>query len=349
MTENKCVKTYTPAGVLVTGGAGFIASHVANNLVQKYPDVRVVVIDKLSYCSSLQNLANVLDKPNFKFVSGNILSLDLLKYVVETERIDTILHFAAQTHVDVSFGDSIRVAEDNINGTHALLEVSKATKIRRFIFVSTDEVYGDISHFTGRANEEDGALLSPTNPYAASKAAAEMLVVAYGRSFGLKYIITRGNNVYGPHQYPEKLVPKFYSLAQLHRNLPVHGDGEVTRSYLHVSDVVRAFDIILHFGKDGEVYNIATDDERSVLSVAHDICAHTGQSSEDLIEHVADRAYNDRRYFIDHAKLKALGWKQEVSWPVGLKETLDWYASIDMTKYWGDVTSALAAHPIRKC
>ena len=237
---------YEPKAILITGAAGFIASHVANRIVRLYPQYKVVVLDKLDYCSNLKNLDAARAYPNFKFVKGDIASADLVNYVLLTEGIDTIMHFAAQTHVDNSFGNSFEFTKNNIYGTHVLLESCRvAGTIRRFIHVSTDEVYGETSADALVGNNE-GSRLLPTNPYSATKAGAEMLVMAYGQSYNLPYITTRGNNVYGPNQFPEKLIPKFLLLAMEGKNLPIHGDGSNVRSYLYCEDVAEAFDVVLH-------------------------------------------------------------------------------------------------------
>jgi UDP-glucose 4,6-dehydratase len=197
-----------------------------------------------------------------------------------------------------------------------------------------------------KANVEAASLLEPTNPYSATKAGAEMLVMAYGRSYGLPYVITRGNNVYGPHQYPEKAIPKFIMLARNGARIPIHGDGQATRSYMHVADAASAFDTILHKGELKGVYNIGAHEERTVLSVARDIGVALGVDIDKTITHVQDRKFNDRRYFIDCSKLLALGWTQKVSWEEGLKETIEWYTKNDeKSGYWGNLSGALVAHP----
>jgi UDP-glucose 4,6-dehydratase len=284
---------------------------------------------------------------NFKFVKGDVGSADLMTYVMRSEQIDTVMHFAAQTHVDNSFGNSFEFTENNIRGTHVLLETIKTLgTIKRFLHVSTDEVYGESSYEMDKANVEAASLLEPTNPYSATKAGAEMLVMAYGRSYGLPYVITRGNNVYGPHQYPEKAIPKFIMLARNGARIPIHGDGQATRSYMHVADAASAFDTILHKGELKGVYNIGAHEERTVLSVARDIGVALGVDIDKTITHVQDRKFNDRRYFIDCSKLLALGWTQKVSWEEGLKETIEWYTKNDeKSGYWGNLSGALVAHP----
>lgn len=333
--------------ILLTGGAGFIASHVARLLATKYPHYKIIVLDKLDYCASLKNLESVKHLLNIEFVQGDIRSVDLLNHIFNSKRIDTVLHFAAQSHVDNSFGNSFEFTKNNIEGTHALLEASRlAGTVKQFLHVSTDEVYGESSFELDASNTEHASLLAPTNPYSATKAGAEMIVMAYGRSYGLPFMITRGNNVYGPGQYPEKAIPKFSILAKMGKKLSIHGDGVATRSYMHVYDAASAFDIILHYGKNSNVYNIGANEERTVLSVARDICEIVGRDSREAITHVRDRSFNDRRYFIDCSKLLALGWNQKKTWQEGLRETVQWYVTQDLTCYWDDFSSALCAHPV---
>ncbi|KAL0399509.1 UNVERIFIED_CONTAM: trifunctional UDP-glucose [Sesamum radiatum] len=337
------MSSFTPKNILITGAAGFIASHVANRLVRNYPDYKIVVLDKLDYCSNLKNLLPSNPSPNFKFVKGDIGSADLVNYLLITENIDTIMHFAAQTHVDNSFGNSFEFTKNNIYGTHVLLEACKVTgQIRRFIHVSTDEVYGETDEDAVVGNHEASQLL-PTNPYSATKAGAEMLVMAYGRSYGLPVITTRGNNVYGPNQFPEKLIPKFILLAMRGKTLPIHGDGSNVRSYLYCEDVAEAFEVVLHKGEVGHVYNIGTKKERRVIDVAKDICKLFNMDPDKSIEFVENRPFNDQRYFLDDQKLKNLGWSERTTWEEGLKKTMEWYTS--NPDWWGDVSGALIPHP----
>ncbi|CAM0949088.1 unnamed protein product [Alopecurus aequalis] len=335
--------TYEPKNILITGAAGFIASHVANRLVRSYPHYKIVVLDKIDYCSNLKNLNPSRSSPNFKFVKGDIASADLVNFLLITESIDTIMHFAAQTHVDNSFGNSFEFTKNNIYGTHVLLEACKVTgQIRRFIHVSTDEVYGETDEDAVVGNHEASQLL-PTNPYAATKAGAEMLVMAYGKSYGLPVITTRGNNVYGLNQFPEKLIPKFILLAMRGLSLPIHGDGSNVRSYLYCEDVAKAFEVVLHKGEVGQVYNIGTLKERRVIDVASDICKQFGLDTKKVIKFVDNRPFNDQRYFLNDQKLKKLGWSESTSWEEGLKKTIEWYTS--NPDYWGDVSGALLPHP----
>uniref|UniRef100_M4DYI2 NAD(P)-binding domain-containing protein n=1 Tax=Brassica campestris TaxID=3711 RepID=M4DYI2_BRACM len=317
--------TYKPKNILITGAAGFIASHVANRLVRTYPDYKIVVLDKLDYCSNLKNLNPSKSSPNFKFVKGDIASDDL-------------------TRVDNSFGNSFEFTKNNIYGTHVLLEACKVTgqQIRRFIHVSTDEVYGETDEDASVGNHEASQLL-PTNPYSATKAGAEMLVMAYGRSYGLPVITTRGNNVYGPNQFPEKLIPKFMLLAMNGKPLPIHGDGSNVRSYLYCEDVAEAFEVVLHKGEVNHVYNIGTTRERRVIDVANDISKLFGTDPDSTIQFVENRPFNDQRYFLDDQKLKKLGWSERTTWEEGLRKTMEWYT--ENPDWWGDVTGALLPHP----
>ncbi|XP_027063112.1 trifunctional UDP-glucose 4,6-dehydratase/UDP-4-keto-6-deoxy-D-glucose 3,5-epimerase/UDP-4-keto-L-rhamnose-reductase RHM1-like [Coffea arabica] len=335
--------TYKPENILITGAAGFIASHVVNRLIRNHPSYKIVVLDKLDYCSNEKNLNPSRSSPNFKFVKGDIASADLVNHILLTESIDTLMHFAAQTHVDNSFGNSFEFTQNNIYGTHVLLEACKvAGNIKRFIHVSTDEVYGETDEDAVVGNHEASQLL-PTNPYSATKAGAEMLVMAYGRSYGLPVITTRGNNVYGPNQFPEKLIPKFILLAMKGHNLPIHGDGSNVRSYLYCEDVAEAFEIILHKGEVGHVYNIGTDKERSVLDVTSDICRLFSLDPNAVIKFVNNRPFNDQRYFLNHEKLNNLGWSERTTWEEGLRKTMEWY--VKNPDWWGDVSGALVPHP----
>lgn len=335
---------YVPKNIFLTGGAGFIASHVAILLCKKYPQYNIVVYDKLDYCACVDNiLEEVGDLPNFKFVKGDICSPDLVSYVFKENEIDTIMHFAAQTHVDNSFGNSFAFTESNIYGTHVLLETAKCCPtIKRFIHVSTDEVYGEGEDFETDPMKEDH-ILEPTNPYAATKAGAEFLVKSYFRSFKLPVLITRGNNVYGPHQFPEKLIPKFTNQLMKDMPLTIHGDGSNTRNFLFVKDVATAFDCILHKGTPGHVYNIGGQNEIANIDVAKTLLKIFGKDEEKYIQYVPDRKFNDLRYTINSSKLHELGWTEKTSWEDGLKETVEWYKK--NTSRYGNIDAALVAHP----
>jgi len=338
--------TFVPACMLVTGGAGFIGSHVVTRLVKKYPASKVIVLDNLRYCSSMNNLESVLDADNFEFVLGSINSADLVAHILKTKLVDCILHFAAETHVDNSFGNSFAFTTTNILGTHVLLEAAKqcGEQIKRFIHVSTDEVYGE-SKDSDKFLEK--SVLEPTNPYAATKASAELLVKAYHRSFNLPVIISRGNNVYGPNQYPEKVIPKFISQLMRGRRLTIHGTGETRRNLLFIDDVADAFLCLLENAMPGETVNIGGNHEYSVWEIAQKILKTFGLDSEadQHIEFVEDRKFNDTRYNIDCSKLQLLGWKQKIDFDHGLKLTVDFY--LKNPNYWGSrVSNSLEAHPV---
>lgn len=334
---------YAPKNILITGGAGFIGSHVVLLLVKKYPHLKIVNFDRLDYCSCLENLSEIKAYPNYKFVKGNICSSDLVNFVLQAEEIDTIMHFAAQTHVDNSFGNSFQFTQNNIMGTHVMLESAKIAGIKRFIHVSTDEVYGEQRMDQEAMSEEQ--VLEPTNPYAATKAGAEFLAKSYLRSFGMPIIITRGNNVYGPHQYPEKLIPKFINQLMRGQKVTMHGTGANTRNFLFVEDVARAFELILFKGSIGLVYNIGGTNEKTNLEVAQQLISKMGYEGReaDMMQFVVDRAFNDLRYHINSDRLMALGWREEVTWQDGINKTVDWYRT--NSSRFGNIEAALVAHP----
>lgn len=316
---------FAPKNVLITGCAGFIGSNVVIHLATKYPSIFFVGLDKLDYCASLKNLIPLWTATNFKFVKGDITSPDLVNFLLQQYSIDAILHFAAQTHVDNSFGNSLNFTHSNVFGTHVLLESAKLFKhqVKRFIHVSTDEVYGESSIQKDSPGFDEKSALNPSNPYAATKAAAELLAKSYSQSFELPIIITRGNNVFGPRQYPEKLIPKFIHLLQQGKACTIHGNGQHRRSFVYVSDVAEAFDLILHKGQLGSIYNIGTQFEISNLDVAKALLKCFGLDNDEarLILFVEDRNWNDVRYHINLDKLNGLGWSPKVNFCEGLKRT----------------------------
>jgi len=337
------MSSYEPKNILITGGAGFIASHVVILLVKKYPNLKIVNLDRLDYCSCLENLDEIKDYPNYKFVKGDICSSDLVNFIIAKENIDTIMHFAAQTHVDNSFGNSFQFTQNNIMGTHVMLESAKNASIRRFIHVSTDEVYGE--QMANQVAMLEEQVLEPTNPYAATKAGAEFLVKSYHRSFGLPIIITRGNNVYGPHQYPEKLIPKFINQLMSGRKVTLHGTGLNKRNFLYVDDVARAFELLLFKGQVGEIYNIGGTHEYANIDVARQLIqlAGYGDCIDEMMTFVEDRVFNDFRYNINSSRLHELGWKELVTWEDGIQYTFDWYKA--NSSRFGNIENALVAHP----
>ncbi|XP_068124022.1 dTDP-D-glucose 4,6-dehydratase isoform X2 [Hyperolius riggenbachi] len=253
--------------LLVTGGAGFIASHMIISLVENHPEYLVINLDKLDYCASLKNLDSIANRANYKFLQGDICDSHFVKQLFEAEHIDVVLHFAAQTHVDLSFLDSFKFAYVNTCGTHILLTAAYEASVKKFVYISTDEVYG------GSLEEEfdETSPKRPTNPYASSKAAAESFVLFFWERYKFPVVITRCSNVYGPHQYPEKVIPKFISLLQQNRKCCIQGTGRQTRSFLYASDVVDALLTVLKVGKAGEIYNIGSNFEISVSQLAREL------------------------------------------------------------------------------
>ena len=303
--------------ILVTGVAGFIGSNLICYLVKKYKELCFVGIDKISYCSSIKNFEEIVDKENFKFIKADFTNLEFMDYIFSVYKIDTVIHLGAYSAVDMSFGNSIIYTQNNIMGTHVLLETANKYKVQKFIHVSTDEVYG-----CKEDESTENTILDPTNPYAATKAAAEHIVKSYYHSYKLPIIITRGNNVYGPKQYPEKVIPKFILNLLNEKPLTIQGNGLQKRSFLYVDDVCQAFDVILHHGKIGEIYNIGCKDEYSVIDVSNRLIEHFGKGN---IVYIMDRPFNDQRYFISTNKLEKLGWTQRIPFKEGLNKTIEWY------------------------
>lgn len=314
--------------VLLTGGAGFLGSNLTNNFFSSIPDshVTLVVLDRLDYPTKDSNIKlKIRLDDRYKLIQGDLCDNYLIKFILEEYQIDTVIHLAAQTHVDISFGNSLQFTHDNILGTHTLLEeCRKYGKIQRFIHMSTDEVYGEVSHEeTSPCTEK--SLLLPTNPYSATKAAAEMLVRSYGCSYKLPYIIIRANNIYGPGQFPDKLIPKFILLLHQNGKLPIQGDGSAKRTFVHVLDIVKAIFLITSKGEIGEIYNIGSKNEYSVIEVTRMLCQLMNKDYKNSIEYVKDRNFQDRRYLIDYSKTLELGWQEEIPFDRGLLDTLNWY------------------------
>ncbi len=295
---------------LVTGGCGFIASNFLNIMKNRYPETTFVNIDKLDYCSNVHNV-----NPGVAiFVKGNIGNAELIEHLIEEYKFDVVFHFAAQSHVDNSFENALSFTIDNTHATHVLIEACRRHIPNvEFIHFSTDEVYGESK--TNEPFTEDMGVLRPTNPYSASKAAAEMIVRSYIESFGMNIKIIRCNNVYGPNQYPEKLIPKFKQLIKEGKKCTIHGtaSSQIKRAFMHVEDVVDAVELIWVKGIPGEIYNIASDNELTVMELTHIIIETiTGTTNyDDWITYVDDRPFNDKRYYICAQKLKQLGWSQK--------------------------------------
>jgi dTDP-glucose 4,6-dehydratase len=312
----------------VTGGCGFIGSNFINIFYDKYPDINIINIDALYYCADENNIKQEI-RENFRYnlVKGNICSEDLVSHILDYYKIDTVIHFAAQSHVQTSFTDALQYTKDNVMGTHTLLECCrKYGKIKKFIHVSTDEVYGESLLDVKESKKTEQSLLCPTNPYAASKAAAELIVQSYIKSFEMPIIITRGNNVYGPNQYPEKVIPRFIEQLKNGEKITIQGNGSCVRGFLHVNDTVDAFIKILEKGKMGEIYNIGCDEdmEISILDLAKYIYKLSNIKShfQENVRYIEDRPFNDQRYYIENQKLKNLGWKITKKLDDGLKELI---------------------------
>ena len=323
--------------VLVTGGCGFIGSNFINYIIPKNPQIDITNLDALYYCASESNVVESIrtDTRRYKFEHVNLTDIDAVRQVVDSVQPHYIIHFAAQSHVDNSFANSIQFTMDNIVGTHNLLECVRTSlardQLRKFIHVSTDEVYGESMLSQEEQHKTEHSVLCPTNPYAATKAGAELLAASYRHSFGLPIIVTRGNNVYGPNQYPEKLIPRFINQLKAGKPLTIAGTGSQLRSFLHVWDTARAFECIMLHGVVGEIYNIGTHEELSVMDVArrcvslwHNIPLAELDADPSLMEkyitYVPDRPFNDMRYFISNDKLRALGWDIKYTFMEGLTE-----------------------------
>ena len=315
--------------ILVTGGCGFIGSHFIEHIFDSNASLQIINIDAIYYCANPTNIPErIRNNKRYTFIQGNICSMDLLRHVFKMNDIKYVVHFAAQSHVQTSFRDALQYTQDNIVGTHTLLECCRlyAPNLVKLIHISTDEVYGESSlQDVHKKNEQ--SLLCPTNPYAATKAAAEMLVQSYYHSFQLPIIITRGNNVFGPRQYNEKVIPRFIDLLKNDKKITIQGDGSCVRAFMHVTDVVRAVERILNFGTIGEIYNIGCDEgmEISIMDLSKLIISlvKPDEDANEWITFIADRPFNDKRYYISNQKLVSLGWKITKTLRDGLEELID--------------------------
>ena len=308
--------------VLVTGGAGFIGSNLVRFLRRERPEWKVVNLDKLTYAGNAESVADLRQDPGHVFVRGDIANAELVEHLIRHHAVDAILNLAAESHVDRSIlGPGIFV-ETNVSGTQVLLEAARQARVKRFLQISTDEVYGSLGA-SGKFTE--ASRLQPSSPYSASKAAADLLVLAYGHTFGLDVVVTRCSNNYGPYQFPEKLIPLMIANALEGRRLPVYGDGLQVRDWIHVEDHCRALLAALEKGRGGEIYNIGSDNEWPNIQIVGRLLEIL-QKPRELIEHVKDRPGHDRRYAIDASKARAeLGWSPHIAFPDGLKATVEWY------------------------
>ena len=315
--------------LLVTGCCGFIGSNFVNYYFKENSSVNIINLDAMYYCASENNVDEHIRKSDrYKLIKGNLCSFELISSTLELYNIDTVIHFAAQSHVQNSFDDALQYTNDNVVGTHTLLEACrKYGKIQRFIHISTDEVYGESMISENEDKKTEGSVLCPTNPYAATKAAAELIAKSYYHSFKMPIIITRGNNVYGQNQYPEKLIPIFIQQLLKGNQVTIQGDGSNVRAFLHVSDVCSALKLVLENGKIGEIYNIGSDDhhEYTVSQVAYILIEKIiGTKDYDKwISYIQDRPFNDKRYYISNQKVKDLGWTIETDFNNGIDELIE--------------------------
>lgn len=308
--------------LLVTGGAGFIGSNFIRYMLKKYPTYKIVNIDYLTYAGNLQSLKDVENHENYSFYKEDIINAEAIMDIFEKEQFDYVLNFAAESHVDRSILEPLKFLKTNIEGTQVLLEAAKKYSIKKYVQISTDEVYGSLGK-TGFFQETTP--LAPNSPYSASKAGADMMVRAYHHTYSLPVNITRCSNNYGPYQYPEKLIPLMIINALTDKEMPVYGDGMNIRDWLHVEDHCRGIDLVLHDGKNGEIYNIGGHNEKTNIEIVKLILEHLGKPKT-FIKYVDDRLGHDRRYAIDSTKIQEeLGWKPSYTFEVGIQATINWY------------------------
>lgn len=310
--------------ILVTGGAGFIGSNYVHFHANKYPADQIFALDKLTYAGNLPNIQELIDTNRVKFIKGDIADLTFVREVFAREKFDTVINFAAETHVDKSIIDPGIFVQTNIVGTHNLLLAAREFGVGRYHQVSTDEVYGDLGDGSSNFFTEE-TTLAPNCPYAAAKASADLLVRAYYETYKFPVTISRCSNNYGPYQFPEKLIPFFFRLASEGKSLPIYGDGKNVRDWLYVEDHCKAIDLIVQSDKYGEIYNIGGHNEKNNLEIARLILGFLGKD-ESLIAYVEDRKAHDRRYAIDPAKIgRDLGWQPGIKFEDGIKITFEWY------------------------
>ena len=330
--------------VLVTGGAGFIGGNFVHHMVNKYPDYQIVNLDLLTYAGNLETLKPVEDKPNYKFVKGDIADEAFIMDLFEKEKFDVVVNFAAESHVDRSIEDPGIFVQTNVMGTRVLLDASRKFGVKRYHQVSTDEVYGDLPLDRPDLFFTENTPIHTSSPYSASKASADLFVLAYHRTFGTPVTVSRCSNNYGPYHFPEKLIPLMINNVKHHKQLPVYGDGMQVRDWLYVEDHCKAIDMVAEGGRSGEVYNVGGHNERPNIFIVKTIIEQLHERlqdegiSEALIRHVEDRLGHDRRYGIDPTKIKNdLGWYPETPFEKGIVLTIDWY--LEHEEWMKNVTS----------
>ena len=313
--------------ILVTGGCGFIGSNFIRHMLSHGNAEKIINLDLLTYAGNLENLADVQDDPRYEFVRGDICNFDLAAELMS--RVDAVVNFAAESHVDRSIADSSRFIRTNVAGAQTLLDAARHSRLARFVQISTDEVYGSLGP-EGRFTEQTP--LAPNSPYSASKASADMLVRSYHHTHGLPAIITRCSNNYGPYQFPEKLLPLFITNLLADKPVPIYGDGKNVRDWIFVGDHCCAIDAVLRNGRPGEVYNIGGGNERSNIEITRLLLAELGKD-ESMIEYIADRPGHDLRYAVDSSKIQSeLGWRPALDFAEGLRLTINWYR--DNADWW---------------
>ncbi len=321
--------------IIVTGGAGFIGSNFVFHMLQAHPDYRIVCLDKLTYAGNLSTLEPVLQQENFRFVKADICDRQAVDKLFQEEKPDIVVNFAAESHVDRSIENPGIFLETNIMGTAVLMDACRKYGIQRYHQVSTDEVYGDLPLDRPDLFFTEETPLHTSSPYSSSKASADLLVMAYYRTYGLPVTISRCSNNYGPYHFPEKLIPLMIANALADKPLPVYGNGENVRDWLYVEDHCRAIDLIIHNGRVGEVYNVGGHNEKRNIDIVRIICQELGKP-ESLIVHVEDRKGHDRRYAIDPAKIhRELGWLPETKFEDGIQKTIKWY--LEHKRWWQDI------------
>jgi dTDP-glucose 4,6-dehydratase len=318
--------------ILVTGGAGFIGSNFVHHMLREHRDYRIIVYDKLTYAGNPDNLKDIVDDPCYTFVLGDICDAARVRETIASQNVDTIVNFAAETHVDRSLSDAGSFVMTDVYGTFVLLEAAKELKLERYHQVSTDEVYGQV--LEGASVETDR--IETRSPYSASKAGADLMVLAYHTSFGLPVTITRGSNSIGPYQYPEKVVPLFVTNALDDRPLPIYGDGLQMRDYQYVGDHCEGIDVVLHRGSLGEIYNLGTGVETRNIDMAKKLLAVLGKP-ESLLQYITDRPGHDRRYALNVDKIRTLGWRPRHDFDSALERTVRWY--VDNPWWWRKIKS----------